>query len=116
MTFLLDENVSGGLARALEGLSHAVMSVGRDVPFGSSDAQVFAFILKQHAALITRDYHFTNPVRFDAAATQGIIYIHSGNLTSDQEIGLTMDFIRRHPPEEYKGRLATLYLKSATIR
>ncbi len=116
MKVLLDENVSGGLAHALSKLGHAVLAVGPDLPSGSPDEEVFAFVLKRQAVLITRDYHFTNPVRFDSERTQGIVYIHNGNLTSDQEIGLVTDFLQKHSPEEYKGKLATLYLNSVTIR
>lgn len=116
MKVMLDENVSGGLAHALIKLGHAVLAVGPDLPSGSPDEAVFAFILQHQAVLVTRDYHFTNPVRFDSERTQGIIYVHNGNLTSDQEIMLVADFLQRHSPEEYKGKLATLYLNSATIR
>lgn len=116
MKVLLDENVSGGLAHALKKLGYAVLAVGPDLPSGSADEEVFAFILKQQAVLVTRDYHFTNPVRFDSERTQGIIYIHNGNLTSDQEIGVVTDFLQKHSSEEYRGKLATLYLHSATIR
>lgn len=116
MKVLLDENVSGGLAHALKALGHTVLAVGPDLPSGSPDEEVFAFILKHQAVLVTRDYHFTNPVRFDSERTQGIIYIHNGNLPSDQEIILATDFLQKHSPEEYKGKLATLYLNSVTIR
>lgn len=116
MKVMLDENVSGGLAHALRKLGHSVLAVGADLPSGSTDDEVFAFILKQQAVLVTRDYHFTNPVRFDSERTKGIIYIHNGNLPSDSEIGLVANFLQKHSPEEYKGKLATLYLNSATIR
>jgi predicted nuclease of predicted toxin-antitoxin system len=116
MKVLLDENVSGGLAHALKKLGHAVLAVGPDLPSGSPDEAVFAFLLKQQAVLVTRDYHFTNPVRFDSEKTHGIIYIHNGNLTSDQEIRLVTDFLQKHTPEEYRGKLVTLYLNSVTIR
>lgn len=116
MKVMLDENVSGGLARALGLLGHSVILVGPDLPPGSPDEEIFAFILKRRAVLVTRDHHFTNPVRFDLEKTQGILYVHNGNLTSIQEIDLVTDFIKKHPPEEYKGKLATLYLRSVTIR
>ena len=116
MKVMLDENVSGSLAHALEKLGHAILAVGPDLPSGSSDEEVFAFVLKQQAVLVTRDYHFTNPVRFNSEKSHGIIYIHNGNLTSDQEIRLVTDFLQRRSPEEYKGKLATLYLNSVTIR
>lgn len=116
MKVMLDENVSGGLAHALNKLGHTVLAVGPDLPYGSPDDDVFAFILKQQAVLVTRDYHFTNPVRFDSEKTQGIIYIHSGNLRSDQEMSLVTSFLQKHSPNEYKGKLATLYLNSVTIR
>lgn len=116
MKVMLDENVSGDLAHALTKLGHIVLAVGPSIPSGSSDEEVFDFILKQQAVLVTRDYHFTNPVRFDSERTHGIIYVRNGNLTSDQEVKLVTDFLQKHPPAEYKGRLATLYLNSVTIR
>lgn len=116
MKVMLDENVSGGLAHALKALGHTVLAVGPDLPSGSPDEEVFAFILKHQAVLVTRDYHFTNPVRFDSARTQGIIYLHNGNLPSDKEIRLATDFLQKHSPDEYKGKLVTLYLNSVTIR
>jgi len=51
MKVVLDENVSGGLARALKKLGHTVLAVGPDLPSGSSDEDVFAFILSLPADL-----------------------------------------------------------------
>ncbi len=116
MKLLLDENVSGGLAQPLRELGFEVLVVGSDFPSGIDDDTVFRTLLQEKAVLVTRDYHFTNPVRFDAQKTQGIIYIHHGNLTSPQEIALVTDFLRKHAPEEYRGRLVTLYLNSIRIR
>ncbi|MEK9145466.1 MAG: hypothetical protein AAB339_07650, partial [Elusimicrobiota bacterium] len=68
------------------------------------------------AALVTRDYHFTNPVRFNSEKTRGIIFIHQGNLTSIEEIRLVSDFLKKHSPAEFNGRLVTIYPKSIRIR
>lgn len=55
-------------------------------------------------------------VRFPPNRTAGIIFIRRGNLTSEEEIGLVRDFLSHHSPEDYAGRLVTLYKNSVKIR
>jgi len=49
--------------------------------------------VREQAVLVTRDYHFTNPIRFPAEKTAGIIYIRHGNLKSEEEIMLMENFL-----------------------
>jgi predicted nuclease of predicted toxin-antitoxin system len=116
MKVLLDENVSAGLAHTLDKMGYSVLTAGSDLPTGLDDDSVFQFALKEDAILVTRDHHFTNPFRFDAEKTLGIIYIHHGNLTSAQEIVIVEDFLRKHPPAEFRGKLVTLYSNAVRIR
>lgn len=116
MKVVLDENVSIGLAEPLRQAGFDVFSVGPDISSGSSDETVFAFVLRAQAVLVTRDHHFTNPVRFDPARTQGVVYIRQGNLSSAQEISLVLEFFQKYPLENFHGKLVTLYLDSVRMR
>ena len=113
MKVVLDENVSKGLAQPLRELGFTILA---GPAAGTDDASIFRYVLKEQAVLVTRDYHFTNPIRFDAEKTQGIIYIHHGNLTSAQEISLVVKFLRKHPAAEFQGKLVTLYANAIRIR
>ena len=116
MKVVLDENVSGGLGKHLRDRGFSVFTVHDDFPAGSTDESVFQFVVDQRAVLVTRDYHFTNPVRFDPERTLGIVYIHHGNLTSSEEIKLVLDFLTMNTLAGFEGRLVTLYLREARIR
>ncbi|MFQ6056503.1 MAG: DUF5615 family PIN-like protein [Methanosarcinales archaeon] len=78
MRIVVDENVSYGVVEILRTSGHYVISVSELQERGMSDENVYALILREHAILITRDYHFTNSVRFPAEKTEGIIYIRHG--------------------------------------
>jgi len=83
---------------------------------GIGDEEVFRIASEQKALLITRDYHFTNPLRFPPQKTRGIIFIRHGNLASDEEIGLVKKFLALHVHEEFDGKLVTLYKDGVKIR
>lgn len=116
MKVVLDENVSNGLAEPLRRDGFEVLAVGPDLASGSSDETVFAFVSRERAVLVTRDHHFTNPVRFDPAQTLGIVYIRQGNLSSAQEISLVLGFFKKYPAPDFIGKLVTLYLDSVRMR
>ena len=113
MRVVLDENVSRGVSQSLAAMGISVLP---GLPQGTDDGSVFQFIVKERAVLITRDYDFTNPIRFAVEKTQGIIYIHRGNLASTQEIALVVNFLKKHSASEFKGKLVTLYPDSVRIR
>ena len=54
-------------------------------------------------------YHFTNPVRFPAEETKGIIYIRHGNLTSEDETKMVENCFHSHELEVFQGKLVTLH-------
>ena len=72
--------------------------------------------LQEQAVFITRDYHFTNPIRFPAERTQGIIYIRHGNLESEEEIAMVEKCLSDHDLGTFRGKLVTLYRDSIRIR
>lgn len=72
--------------------------------------------MREQAVLVTRDYHFTNPIRFPAEKTARIIYIRHGNLKSEEEIMLMENFLHEYDPEVFLGKLVTLYRDSVKIR
>jgi len=115
MKFVVDENVSFGLVEALRKVREEVLAIIEDNR-GISDTAVFNLAQKDKAILITRDYHFTNPMRFASSEVKAIIYIQQGNLSSVKEIQLVMNFLKKHTLNQFKGKLVTLYKDSAKIR
>lgn len=116
MKIILDESVSYGLGEILRKGGHEVIAIAETPTSGINDENIFKLALKNKAVLITRDYHFTNEVRFPSNKTAGIIYIRRGNLTADEEIELVQRFLSMHSHKEYSGKLVTLYKDSVRIR
>lgn len=116
MKVLIDENVSLGLATLLRGKGFTVIAIAEIAEWGISDEEVWSLVKEQSSLLITRDYHFTNPTRFDSSLGEAIIFIRSGNLTSTEEINLVEKFISNYSFENYKGKLVTLSKKEIKIR
>ncbi len=116
MKIILDESVSYGLADVLRETGHEVTAIADTHTSGITDVEIFSLTVKNKALLITRDYHFTNPLRFPSDKTGGIIYIRHGNLTADEEIVLVQRFLSNHPYDKYSGRLVTLYKNNIKIR
>ena len=113
---LLDENVSLALASRLRTLGYEVVAIAEQQSRGRDDAGVFGFTRELGAILITRDAHFTNPIRFDSSLTAGILHIVHGNLTSVEEIALVEGFLGRTSLEAYAGRLVLLAKDRTIIR
>lgn len=116
MKFVIDENVSYELAAVLRGAGFDVTAIAETSTTGLHDQGVFKIAEESGSVLITRDYHFTNPIRFPAEKTGGILYIRRGNLTSEEEIQLIQNFLSRHAQEDYSGKLVTLYKDQVQIR
>jgi predicted nuclease of predicted toxin-antitoxin system len=116
MKIVVDENVSYGLVEKLRTKGHEVISIAESAEKRMSDEDVYALILHKQAVLITRDYHFTNPIRFPTDITKGIIYVRHGSLRSKEEITIVENFLGAHNWEKFQGRLVTLYKDSARIR
>ncbi len=116
MKIVVDESVSYGVALTLREAGHSVIAIAESPTSGIVDEDIFKLVIENSALLITRDYHFTNEVRFPSNKTAGIIYIRRGNLTADEEIELVQRFLSTHSHKEYSGKLVTLYKDSVRIR
>ena len=116
MNFVIDENVSSGLAEALRKLGHNVTAITETADRGVEDSEVWEIARASLSILVTRDYHFTNPARFDPSHVKGIIYIRPGNLTSRDEIELVMRFTASFPPEVFAGKLVILSRGGVRVR
>lgn len=116
MKFVIDENVSYGLAEVLRGLGYEVITVAELANRGMKDVFIFDMSEKEGAILVTRDYHFTNPFWFAPEKIGGIFYIHHGNLKSEEEIRIVTRFLKNYHSSQFEKRLVTLYKDSAKIR
>ena len=116
MRILLDENVCLRLAGALREHGHEVHATAETAGKGLPDNEIWALACKGPALLISRDYHFTNAVRFDPALCLGIVFLRHGNLKANEEVALVRSFLSSHPLAEYQGKLVTLSPGSIRIR
>jgi len=116
MVIILDENVSLGLAVPLGQHGHQVLAIAKMADRSMSDDEVWRLTVEHRALLITRDYHFTNHVRFRTEEIQAVIYLRRGNLRSEDEVKLVVNFLERHPPDKFVGRLVTLSPSTIHIR
>lgn len=116
MRIVLDENVSLDLAERLRGRGHEVTAVAELDARGASDEAIWAMARDAKALLITRDYHFTDRIRFNPGDSLGILFIRHGNLTSADEVSLVMRFLGVHDTHEYEGHLLTLSRGGSRIR
>ena len=116
MKLVIDENVSYGLVKVLRDAGNEVISIAEFAKRGVSDISIFTLVKESNAVLLTRDYHFTNPIRFESGEVESIIYIRPGNLTSNEEIEIVMGFFKKYSVSQFKGKLVTLYKDSIRIR
>ncbi len=116
MRIVVDENVSYSLVERLRTKEYDVISVAELTGRMISDEEVYTLVQKEQAVLITRDHHFTNPIRFPAEKTRGIIYIRHGSLKPADEIAIAEGFLDTYSPEKFQGKLVTLHKDSVRIR
>lgn len=107
MRFLVDESVSYSLVKIMRERGWEVTAITEGMR-SLKDRDIYNLAVRTRAVLITRDYHFTNPVRFPSERTAGIIFIRRGNLRSQDEVALVMDFLSSVDLERIRGRLVTL--------
>ena len=113
---VLDENTSLEVGTRLAACGYEVVAVAKMPGRGASDESVFALASGRGALLVTRDAHFTNPIRFPPSRVGGILFIAHGNLTARQEGDLIEGFLRTHGPEGFQGRLVSLSPSGARVR
>jgi predicted nuclease of predicted toxin-antitoxin system len=116
MKIVVDESVSYGLAAVLRSSGHVVTAIAEATTTGAIDRDIYNAVVQEQAILITRDFHFTNALRYPPEKTGGIIYIRPGNLKSSEEIEIVQKFLSEHSHDEYDGHLVTLYGDSIKIR
>ena len=115
MKILIDENVSFSLVARMKNADWEVISIAEMGHSGITDEEVYKLAIKENAILITRDHHFTNPVRFPARQTCGIVYLRHGNLSSIEEIKIIENFLTSYDVEKINGKLVTLSRDAAII-
>ena len=113
---VLDENVSFQVAGCLADLGYEVLAIVKHPQRGMNDQMVFDLVVSGKSILLTRDGHFTNPIRFPAAKTGGIIYLTHGNLRASAEVALVDQFLKSHAKEIFEGRLVLLSPRDVRIR
>lgn len=115
MKIIVDENVSFGVVSFLRDKGYDVIAIAEDSS-GLSDAYVFELVKKERGALITRDHHFTNSLRFPSKDTLCIIFIRKGNLTSQEEIDLIEWFFNYFSISDFQGCLVTISKGHVKVR
>ena len=115
MRIIVDESVALAVADLLVGKGHEVTHVAVALK-GAPDEEVWRTVVSERALLITRDHHFADAVRHDAAECAGVVYLRKGNLTVAAEVELVTAFFDRHRIDEYRGRLVTLTPHEMRIR
>ena len=113
---ILDENVSLQVADRLQSLGYKVLAIVKQPGRGMSDESVFNLAIEKKSLLITRDAHFTNPIRFSPKKTQGILHIVHGNLRGFEEADLVEQCLKTYPPQFFKGRLCFLSRTGVRVR
>lgn len=116
MKLLIDENVSYYVVEYLLARGWEVIAALdlKNAPL--TDKAIYQLALREKAIIITRDYHFTNPIRFPTKNTQGIIYLRHGNLTALEELEIVEKFLQTDLVDKMPGKLVTLYRDSTSIR
>ena len=93
------------------------MIYGKEIRnLGLKDNIIWELAVREKAVLITRDYHFTNTVRFPSKDIGAIIYIRHGNLKASEEIEIILDFLKRHLFKEFENRLVVLSKYKISVR
>jgi len=116
MRVLLDESCCLSLARVLRDDGHEVFSISETGRKGTEDDQVWDLTCRGPYLLVTRDYHFTNSVRFPAEECLGVLFVRHGNLKARDEAELVRSFLAKHPLDEFKGALIVLSPGAVRIR
>jgi len=116
MKVIVDENVSYSVVKRLRLQGWDIIAIADDKNRAWQDDNIYHLALQEKAIIITRDYHFTNPVRFPIMPEISIVYIRHGNLTSEQETDILDMFFHSVKLDEIRGKLVTLYYNTETIR
>ncbi len=116
MTFIVDENVSLSVHEKLVERGHKTILIASKKYSGWDDEDIFRLAVKEKAFIITRDYHFTNSMKYLPEKMAGILYIRVGNLSSEDEADLVENFMNNVELSDVRGKLVTLYRDGIKIR
>ena len=116
MKILLDENVSLRLAADLWKDGHEVFAIAESAERGMRDEEIWALACRGPRLLITRDYHFTQPARYDPGRCLGVVFVRPGNLKAIEEAASVRSYLAGRPLETFQGRLVTLSRGTVRIR
>jgi predicted nuclease of predicted toxin-antitoxin system len=117
MKLIIDENVSYGVVNVLRTKKWEIIAIAdKKNKTIICDNDIYKLALQEKAIIITRDYHFTNPIRFPIKPEMSVIYVRHGNLTSSREIEIIDKFLSTSNLNEIKGKLVTLYYNRVSIR
>ena len=75
MRFKLDENLDVTLASVLQQAGHDVVTVLSEGVSGHADIEIYRICQAETRTLVTMDLDYSNPLRFPAAGTPGIIIL-----------------------------------------
>ena len=116
MKIIVDENISYQACLLVKNRYKDVLSIADKQYKGFTDSAIYKMLIGEASILITRDYHFTNQVKYPIPKVSGIIYLRHGNLTSEEECLIIQKYIDKYGLEFCKGKLLTLYKNSIMIR
>lgn len=115
MKLIIDENVSYCVVEQLRKQSWKIIAVTEQTKH-LSDNNIYLLARRERAVILTRDYHFTNWVRFPVTSEMGIIYLRHGNLTSEEELAIVEKFLQSEHIQSIYGKLIVLSRNSVRIR
>ena len=116
MRFLIDENVSADAATALRSAGHEVLTASEAGLCAHADKEVFRRAVSEVRILVTRDRHFTNPVRFPLQDTPGVFFIRHGNRTGQEEAKLVLLSASQLWPQDFANTLISIGTAGITRR
>ncbi|MBI5360712.1 MAG: DUF5615 family PIN-like protein [Planctomycetes bacterium] len=115
MKLIIDENVSYCVVEQLRRQSWKIIAVTEQAKH-LSDNDIYLLARRERAVIITRDYHFTNWVRFPITSEIGIVYLRHGNLTAEEEVEIVSKFLLSGYAQNIHGKLIVLSRNSIRIR
>lgn len=91
MKFKLDENFASRTVELFRAESHDVETVRAERLSGATDERLYHACCGEHRCIVTLDMDFSDPLRFDPAACDGIVIIR---LPTNPSLKLLMAMVR----------------------
>jgi predicted nuclease of predicted toxin-antitoxin system len=80
LKFELDENLDVRFAALFRERGHDVSTVHDEGLSGTEDEGVFRRVIDEERTLVTLDLDFSNPLRFPARGTAGVVVVRPGRI------------------------------------